>query len=211
MQPLQTGRIMGNYINLKKLNYDELAGVVNLYPWYGGARKELCVRMFKMGEDAWDKSQYGDAALYVGDRSKIADIVRKKNSETDYSDKDIDKLVKTYINSNQSVTSDEDARPVRVVGGDFFSQSQYDRVRREDDNVFSRFAVKAVRDSADGDSLKDLSDDFCTETLARIYEEQGYYEQARHIYSRLLLKFPEKNAYFASLIEKLDNQEDELL
>ena len=46
-------------------------------------------------------------------------------------------------------------------------------------------------------------DDFCTETLAEIYAEQGYPEEARRIYSKLILFYPEKSAYFASLIEKL--------
>lgn len=41
------------YIDLKKLNLDELVGVVNLYPWFGGARKELCERMLKVGGDSW--------------------------------------------------------------------------------------------------------------------------------------------------------------
>ncbi len=43
-----------------------------------------------------------------------------------------------------------------------------------------------------------------TETLAQIYLEQGYPEQARNIYSKLLLANPEKNAYFAALIQKID-------
>ena len=46
--------------------------------------------------------------------------------------------------------------------------------------------------------------DMYTETLAQIYLEQGYPEQARHIYSKLLLANPEKNAYFAALIQKID-------
>ena len=37
--------------------------------------------------------------------------------------------------------------------------------------------------------------------------DQGYYEQAKDIYSKLILAYPEKNAYFAALIEKL-NQEN---
>ena len=45
-----------------------------------------------------------------------------------------------------------------------------------------------------------------TETLAAIYAEQGYYEQAKRIYSKLLLVYPEKNAYFAALIEKLNQK-----
>ena len=42
--------------------------------------------------------------------------------------------------------------------------------------------------------------------LAQIYAEQGYYDQAKRIYSRLLLKNPEKNAYFAALIEKFGQE-----
>ena len=36
---------MRGYIDLKKLNLEELVGVVNLYPWFGGARKELGARI----------------------------------------------------------------------------------------------------------------------------------------------------------------------
>ena len=59
------------YIDIKKLTLDELIGVVSLYPWYGGARKELCARMGSMGGDGWGESQYADAAMYVGSRAKM--------------------------------------------------------------------------------------------------------------------------------------------
>lgn len=83
-------------INLKSLTMDELAGVVNLYPWYGAARKELCQRMAGMGGESWGVSQFSDQAMYVGDRGMIAEIMRQGKSD-DYADKDLESLLGTYI------------------------------------------------------------------------------------------------------------------
>ena len=89
-----------------------------------------------------------------------------------------------------------------VPGGDFFSKDEYDRVRKAGDNF--TFRAPDRREGASDNAGDDLSLEFCTETLAEIYAEQGYFEQSRRIYRKLLLAFPEKSAYFASLIEKLD-------
>ena len=191
------------YIDLKKLNLDELVGVVNLYPWFGGARKELCERMSRMGGGGWGEAQYADAAMYIASRSKLSDLMRASRSR-DWTDTDVEKLIKSYI-AEDDVASEEPVaqRKVHVVGGDYFSQAEYDKVRRTDDNVFSRYAAKAKQEKS-YDLQEETEFDLYTETLAQIYLEQGYPEQARSIYSKLLLANPEKNAYFAALISKID-------
>ena len=191
------------YIDLKKLNLDELVGVVNLYPWFGGARVELCERMSHVGGDLWGVAQYADAAMYVGAREKLAAMVRS-SVNTNWSDSDVEQILKSYISEPKPVAEEvPEKRRVHVVGGDFFSQADYDQVRRTDDNVFSRYAAKA-KESKEYIEEQPGEFDLYTETLAQIYAEQGYYEQAKGIYAKLILAYPEKSAYFAALIQKLN-------
>ncbi len=51
-----------------------------------------------------------------------------------------------------------------------------------------------------------LPEHLATETLAKVYLQQGNTEGAIRIYERLMLKFPEKNAYFANLIQNLKKE-----
>ena len=198
---------METYIDLKKLNLDELVGVINLYPWFGAARTELCSRMSRMGE-GWSDAQFADAAMYVASRDKLAAIWRKAR-KGDWQDADVEDILKSYIEDKAvepeaQETSYVPERKVLVVGGDYFSQEAYDKVRRSDDNVFSRYAAKAKSERPAEGADSPISFGIYTETLAQIYAEQGYFEQAKEIYSKLILAYPEKNAYFAALIQKIE-------
>jgi hypothetical protein len=46
-----------------------------------------------------------------------------------------------------------------------------------------------------------------SETLARIYAQQGNIPKAIDAYKRLSLKIPEKSSYFAALIKDLEDKE----
>ena len=204
---------------------DGLTGVIKTYPWFGAARRELCERMSKVGGSDWGREQYADAAMYIASRAIVSDIVRS-SSKKDYSDKDVEALLKKFISPTAQPAPESEARPsqaevsegtgsgqslggyhrtVKVVGGDFFSTDQYDSVRQADDNYFSRFKVTRSEEKDDR-SWDDPELGFCTETLAWIYAEQGYFTEAKKIYSRLILRYPEKSAYFVSIIEKLDKE-----
>ena len=204
MPPWLNGNDM-DYIDIKKPTLDELVGVVNLYPWFGGARKELCERMSRIGGDDWGEAQYADAAMYIGARSKLSDMMRSSR-KGDWTDADVEQLIKSYIveKSRPEPSAQPYTRKVHVVGGDYFSIEDYEQVRRSDDNVFSKYAAKARQEAPVHNGISAVEFDLYTETLAQIYAEQGYYEQAKHIYSKLILAYPEKNAYFAALIQKLN-------
>ena len=193
---------MEGYIDIKKLTTEELVGVVNLYPWFGCARKELCARMSRMGKDACADRLILDAAMYVPSVKIISDMVRLMG-RTQWTDNDVESVLKSY---NESLEKEKAVtRKVYAGVGDYFSQEDYDQVRSEDDNIFSRYAAKAQKNKEVAAVVTETPEfDLFTETLAQIYAEQGYYEQAKTIYSKLILAYPEKNAYFAALIQKLD-------
>ena len=195
---------MEGYINLKTLTLDELVGVVNLYPWFGNARKELCSRLMAMGDDETAMAALADASFYVSSRKSLVKLYRERR-HADCADRDMDNILKSYISGQQEKTrQEENGRSVVVVGGDYFSQAQYDGIRSSGDEVFAELARKASSDSGKIRHDTDMdAPEFYTETLAQIYAEQGYPEQARKIYDKLILEKKKKNAYFAALIEKL--------
>lgn len=100
--------------DVKSLNIDELTGLVNLYPWFGLARKELCARMAAISGSNWGEEQFADAALYVVSREKIFNIFRDSH-KADYSDKDALTLVKAYVETPKAEEGGY-KRTVRVVG-----------------------------------------------------------------------------------------------
>ena len=192
---------MEGYIDLKRLNLEELVGVVNLYPWFAGARKEICTRLSAAGDDALKTGQVADSAMHLPSRKILSDMMRK-TGRCNLADSDVGSLIKSYVSRKDN----EPKRRVYAGAGDYFSQEEYDHARKEGDNVFSRYASKSRRDNAEytPEPVVDQEFDIFTETLAQIYAEQGYYEQAKDIYSKLILAYPEKNAYFAALIQKMD-------
>ena len=195
---------MVNPIDIHALTLEELSGVIALYPWYGGARMELCRRMSELG--ALSESQIAETALHLEERRILAALLRAGRS-TDFSDKDARRLMQAFM--PRPAAENTPQRRVYVLGGDYFSQDQYETVRQDGDNSFSRFAASERTAGAPTEIPAD-SEGFYTETLAEIYLQQGFPDEAAAIYSKLSLRYPEKSVYFAALIEEINKKDNRL-
>ena len=195
---------MVNPIDIHNLTLEELSGVISLYPWYGGARMELCRRMSVVG--ALSESQIAETALHLGERRVLSELLQKDRN-VDCSDKDVHLLMKAFMPEEPAPLA---PRKVYVAaGGDYYSQDQYEDVRSDGDGIFSKFAAKAREEGYTEEAEPEPGrETFCTETLAGVYLEQGYPQEAIDIYSRLSLRYPEKSVYFAALIDEINKKEN---
>lgn len=100
------------------------------------------------------------------------------------------------------------------VGGDYFSREDFEQLEREDGSLPSEAAHLATGSSAEisggysvicPDGKVNFEDpEFYTETLGQVYAQQGYYEQAIEVFSKLILLYPQKSAYFAALVKETE-------
>ena len=86
-------------IDIKHLNMDELLGVVSIYPWYAGARMELCRRLSEAG--TLSRVETGQAALYVGSRRLLFDLLRETRGN--YSDTQVSSLLAGVLGGGSGV------------------------------------------------------------------------------------------------------------
>jgi len=83
------------------------------------------------------------------------------------------------------------------------SKDLIDNFIQNEPNIQRNVKVADKQEDISLDSIRD-NDGFMSETLASIYVKQRLFDKAVAVYEKLVLKYPEKNAYFASQIEKIE-------
>ena len=124
------------------------------------------------------------------------------------------------------------AERVVVAGGDFFSREDLKSLSPDEDmevqlksTSLSTLAPRhsehkkaEIRKSSTIDYSSVIGPDgkvnfndlaFYTETLGHIYAQQGLFEQAIDVFSKLILLYPQKSAYFAALVKDLKKKSTE--
>ena len=176
---------------------DEL---VSEFPYFQAARA-VQLKNHKNLESFQFEKILNETAVHTNDRGILFDFIEynslyqntsKKNSNTE---KGLEKTKsKTFVNwleqvnlipidrSNESLTIEK-----------FISKKPKLSIKNIEQPV--------IQDDKENQEIN--KEILVTETLAKLYVEQENYDKAIQTYKILILKFPEKNSYFASAIKKI--------
>jgi len=114
----------------------------------------------------------------------------------------------------EKTSSTKPVAPQRSIPGsflDFITGESTAIIKEEDDELIARFLSNEKREKTEffdpqrmaTQSLDD-SGGMVSDTLARIYINQGNLDKALEAYNQLILKYPEKSGYFAARIQKVE-------
>ena len=212
------GNVMEVY-SLKGYSISDLEKLLEDYPWFPIARKELFLKMSAMGEE-YRRDTLRRTVLYLYPEysvfreaymlssAAVADEAAQMPEQVYELDLHIEKPDDVQVQEpvresvgmqEQTVTRPISSAGVRreiyVVGGDYFMPEELRNV--QDRDISSLGTVHDTQVSGDSSEFTDGA--YYTETLARIYADQELYDRANEVYEKLILLYPEKSAYFAAL------------
>jgi hypothetical protein len=190
--------------DIRNYTIRELEQLIDKYPWFALARIEYFSRMLALGKGTFEALSKS-VALYIPYREKLNKIYRNKSHRIENNTIELE-----LINLPKITTSANRTR--RSAYGDYFAPADYS-VLKENGGILANNIFKAPKRDNEicepyipsNDLYHDDEDNIIyTETAAEVYLEQGFKKEAITIYNKLILLYPEKNSYFASLIEKIN-------
>jgi len=210
-----------------------LEQTVERYPWFALGHYELFRKACELGEEH-KLSCLKRTAAHVYSREALFLLAKGiKVHEEDNVRKDVGEDVGEDVQESaaaEEITFEIESEPfdmpdipkIVMAGGDYFSRSDLDMTPLDPTQPLDKFITEKpsllrtnVNTQKDGYGdeiiIEENFDDsgFYTETLAKIYSEQGFYKRALEVYAKLILLYPEKNSYFATLVQELKSKHNQ--
>ena len=225
MQRLQTGKFM------REKDLSLLEKYIVRYPWYGngyvGIFEKMCTidkesaRIYLAKAAARTYSRGFLYRLFNSDSIVLAhdeDTIEGNFAVNEQMPEPIlDEMPEIVLDEMSDIVPDNMPKFV-LAGGDYFSRRDFEEIELDRSKPLDNFIAEKpslLRSAIEEGSLETLSNkeneisesftdaEFYTETLANIYIEQGFYKRALDVYSKLILLYPEKSSYFASLVKEI--------
>ncbi len=177
--------LIKNHAKKDQTGMNDLKELIKKYPFCQSAQilYYLSILNNNKKNEVETKKQQAIAASYINDRRILGVLSRSIQSGTPFISES-----KNFIKEDKEEIKDAN----KIIEKFLKEQPKINQPKKE----------KEYLEEQDTNSLVD-NEDIISETLALVYEKQGYYEKAIKIYNKLSLKFPEKSSYFANQIQNL--------
>ena len=179
------------------------------FPYFQPSRA-IYLKSLAENEDIKFRKYLKSTAIYSRDRKILFDFIKNIQNQND----------KVFFNKNEitsALVENKISDSIEISEQNSFvdwlklsNLKPIDRSKETQavDKFISKkpkIRIEANETRPDNDNNDDLADQsgFMTETLAKLYLNQKNYEKAIQSYKILILKFPEKNSYFADQIKKI--------
>ena len=194
--------------NLSEKELSFLEEINHEFPYFQTS-KAIYLKSLKENEDIKFKKFLRSTAAYTRDRKILFDLITKSQNQDE----------KVYFNKNEitSALLENTSNEKQIIKENSFVEwlkiSNLKPIDRSNETELSdqfiskkpKLKVEVSEYESSEDTTSDIGDQagFMTETLAKLYLNQKNYDKAIQSYKILILKFPEKNSYFADRIKKI--------
>ena len=187
MLRFQIGRMNKNFIHsflsgeskVGSISGSEINQMIELFPYCETIRKIDILIKYK-SESITYKDSLPKASIYSSDRKALFLMLLKESNQ---------KIFNLVYNKNTQYISDSKHKfhDWLKIEASANNQNEIEQIKKDPISIDNN-----------------TSDDLMTETLAKLYLEQGHFEQSIRAYKILCLKYPKKSSLFASEIEKIN-------
>ena len=194
--------------NLSEKEVSFLDEINREFPYFQTS-KVIFLKSLSENEDIKFKKFLRSTAAYTRDRSVLFEFVKKSQNQNE----------KVYFNKNEITTVQSEYKIIEeeiIEENSFVEWLKLSNLKPIDRNneteTIDKFIsekpklkVEVNENDLNNDKADNVSNEagYMTETLAKLYLNQKNYEKAIQSYKILILKFPEKNSYFADQIKKI--------
>ena len=201
---------------MTRLNVSELEALVMKYPYFTTAQVLLAVNMTRDNHEKVQQ-QLKLAAAMAPDRNTLRKLCIQLPDEYVVNEEDIDLQMaqleekKKNLDELMAIINYKIAELERKKTAPKKAEKKLSKAEIIDKFIAENPSISRPKQeffnpiSAAQESVID-QENIVSETLAMIYEKQGYFEKAISIYEKLKLKYPEKSIIFAGQINALKNK-----